>query len=189
MSTVTEWRRGAQSEVLGERLTVGCRSADGITVSGRSVVPSLLIVASIGVVSCGPGGIDGVRNRQRLDSTADLLAQGYTPEVSSCVTGLLDGRSGESTRSELIATCQRASDMLAEAGKDHRSRFRSRDPPPTATTRCWTRCGTCVTVVTAPHAMRCGSGRPVGSEYEEFGVTCGNRPDVLNCSDLVLADE
>lgn len=25
---------------------------------------------------------------------------------------------------------------------------------------------------------------PVGSEYEEFGLTCGNRPDVIDCSTI-----
>ena len=25
---------------------------------------------------------------------------------------------------------------------------------------------------------------PVGSEYERFGVSCGDRPDVLDCAEL-----
>ncbi len=30
---------------------------------------------------------------------------------------------------------------------------------------------------------------PIGSEYEQFGVTCGNRPDLLDCTaELVLDD-
>lgn len=29
---------------------------------------------------------------------------------------------------------------------------------------------------------------PIGSEYEEFGVTCGARPDVLHCEELDLVE-
>ena len=28
------------------------------------------------------------------------------------------------------------------------------------------------------------SRAPIGSEYERFGVTCGEREEILNCSDL-----
>ncbi len=155
---------------------------------GRGVVPSLLIVASIGLVSCGLAGTT-VSEPAGLDSTADLLAQGYTPEVSSCVVGLLDSRTGESTRSELIATCQRASDMLVEAGKE---------PPVEIPFSGPTTYGDDPVLDSLWDLCELGDGgacdalwerAPVGSEYEEFGVTCGNRPDVLNCSDLVLADE
>ncbi len=30
---------------------------------------------------------------------------------------------------------------------------------------------------------------PIGSEYERFGVTCGEREEVLNCSDLTLESD
>lgn len=30
---------------------------------------------------------------------------------------------------------------------------------------------------------------PVGSVYESFGVTCGNRPEVLNCTEELTLDE
>ena len=117
-------------------------------------------------------------------TVVDLMDQGYSAEVSSCVVGLADGEVPGPAQTELIESCQRASDMLNTS--DDVPEELPFDQPSTygddaALDLLWDECAdgsgeACDTL---------WSNAPLGSEYEEFGVSCGARPDILNCAELV----
>lgn len=99
----------------------------------------------------------------------------------------------EAATDELVANCERAREVIdgAAAPDDTQGQamamtdqpFTLGDDP--TLDGLWTACAD-------------GSGRscdqlfaaaPVGSEYEEFGVSCGNRPELLHCGDLDVLPE
>jgi hypothetical protein len=115
----------------------------------------------------------------------DLIAEGYSIEVSNCVTGLGSGlRSGDS-QSELITACERAEEMLNAPERipddlPFTGPVAYGDDP--ELDELWDRCE-------AGDGGACDelwSLAAIGSEYERFGVTCGEREEVLNCTDLTL---
>lgn len=117
-------------------------------------------------------------------TVVDLMDQGYTAEVSSCVVGLADGEVPGPAQIELIESCQRASDMLNAS--DEAPEQLPFDQPSAygddaALDLLWDECadgsgGAC---------DQLWSNAPLGSAYEEFGVSCGDRPNILNCAELV----
>lgn len=117
-------------------------------------------------------------------SVGDLVAEGHSPEVADCVLGLADGTAADGPSDALIDSCSRAEAMLNEPeSKPVELAFAG----PTAygddpvLDGLWDRCE-------AGEGMACDElweRAPVDSDYERFGVTCGERQNVLNCSELV----
>ncbi len=69
-----------------------------------------VVVAVLIMTSCsGPPPAPEVTQETRV---GDLVAEGYSIEVSNCVTGLADGLGAGDSRSELIQACERAEEML-----------------------------------------------------------------------------
>lgn len=124
---------------------------------------------------------------ERPDTVSELIDEGFSADVASCVIGLADGEVPDETQSELIESCQRASDMMNT----------EEEPPPDLPFDQPSTYGDDPELDVLWDDCEAGSGTscdllwsnsPVGSEYEEFGVSCGNRPDVLNCAELTLAE-
>ena len=122
-----------------------------------------------------------------------LADEGLRAEVIECVLRLggRDLRVGpldEAARDELVALCRSVRPELAAADVDF-------DPPETLADvdrGPWTR-GDDPALDELWAACEAGDGSacdrlfaeaPVGSAYEVFGLTCGDRPDVLDCQDL-----
>ncbi|MFW2384021.1 MAG: hypothetical protein ACN4GZ_19875 [Acidimicrobiales bacterium] len=145
-----------------------------------------MVVAVLALTSCSsPAPIAEVTRETRV---GDLVADGYSIEVSNCVTGLADGlRSGDS-RTELIQACERAEEMLnapEEVPDDIAfvGPIAYGDDP--VLDELWDRCAD-------GDGVACDalwSEAPIGSEYERFGVTCGEREEVLNCADLTIESD
>lgn len=130
---------------------------------------------------------------QQVDIFQDnLLDDGVDGDVADCVTRLAehDLRSGgidPVALDELILNCERAEDILNDQGTDDQAGrtlafadgpFTLGDDP--QLDRLWQECAD-------------GSGAacdelfaesPIGSDYEQFGVTCGDRNEVLDCAEL-----
>ena len=120
-----------------------------------------------------------------------LLDEGASQTVVECVTRLAsyDLRSGDIDSvelDELVLNCERADEILNGGADDEGGESLAfADGPYTlgddpTLDRLWTSCAD-------------GSGAacndlfeqsPVGSDYEQFGVSCGNRDDVLDCAEL-----
>ncbi|NNF55022.1 MAG: hypothetical protein HKN03_11345 [Acidimicrobiales bacterium] len=120
----------------------------------------------------------------RPATVVDLMDQGYSAEVSSCVVGLADGEPEGPAQTELIESCERASDMLNTS--DEPPEELPFDQPSTygddaALDLLWDECEQ----GSGQACDKLWSNAPLGSEYEEFGVSCGARPEILNCSELV----
>ena len=115
----------------------------------------------------------------------DLVAEGHSVEVSNCVTGLAEGLREGDGQSELIAACESAEEMLnAPEEVPEEIAFvgpltYGDDPELDAL---WDQCE-------AGEGSACDQLwelAPVDSEYERFGITCGERENVLDCADITL---
>ncbi len=138
----------------------------------------------------------------RDDAIASLIADGSSNDVAQCVIGLLSGsvepaavldpslRSGSDQLliEEATVNCELASDLLAddvappsELAFDLTPQIYGDDP---VLDQLWDSCEAGV-------GAACDSLwrlAPIGSSYERFGVTCGERFEVLDCTDLDLRD-
>ena len=132
----------------------------------------------------------------RVDQLQDeLVGGGATPDVAECVTRLAryDLRTGDLdpiALDELKLNCERAERILNDDGGDDDQTLAFVDGPHTLgddpeLDRLWRACAD-------------GSGQacddlfresPVGSEYERFGVSCGDRDGILDCRELDEIDE
>ena len=126
---------------------------------------------------------------------ADLIGDGATADVAECVTRLAehDLRVGDLdpvTLDELVLNCERADTVLngTDSGESV-GPLASVDGPSTL--------GDDPELDALWRACADGSGQacdelfeqsPVGSEYEQFGVSCGRRDDMLNCRELDETD-
>lgn len=119
------------------------------------------------------------------DVVQELLGEGHSVEVSSCVAGLGESRDTTASLAQLIEACSRAAALLNEPDS----------PPPTLAMVGPTHYGDDSTLDALWDRCAAGDGSacdelwessPVGSAYEQFGVTCGDRPEVLDCGDLAL---
>lgn len=144
---------------------------------------AVVVVAALIITACSnPAPIAEVTQETRV---GDLVAEGYSIEVSNCVTGLADGLRNGDLQSELVRACERAEEMLnapEEVPDDipFAGPVAYGDDP--VLDELWDRCE-------AGEGVACDElweQAPIGSEYERFGVTCGEREEVLNCSDLTL---
>ncbi len=141
----------------------------------------VVVMAVLTTAACSsPAPAPEVTRETRV---GDLVAEGYSIEVSNCVSGLADGLGDGDSRSQLIQACERAEEMLNapdEVPEDlpFVGPISYGDDP--ALDRLWDRCE-------SGDGIACDElweQAPIGSEYERFGVTCGEREEVLNCSDL-----
>ncbi len=162
----------------------------------RSVtVPVLAVLIGMGLVLVGCAGTPPeptLEGRVEL-AEAELVEDGADPDVADCVVrlarhelrrGSLDGV----TRDELLVSCERA--QAAKSGKaDVPPSLSYADGPDTlgddpALDRLWRSCE-------EGSGVACDqlfADSPVGSDYEQFGVSCGRRDELLDCSELDEAD-
>ncbi len=127
-----------------------------------------------------------------MDRTeAELTEAGASAEVAACVVRLArhDLRAGpidDLTRDELLLSCERTQALLdGDADLDESDSLAFVDGPNTL--------GDDPVLDDLWRSCEDGSGAacdelferaPVGSDYEWFGVTCGERDEVLHCSEL-----
>lgn len=161
--------------------------------SFRSTATRLRVVVLALLALGGCASRDTVPSVEELSSelTSELLAEGHETGVVECVVDLAQRRfrSGELdavTRDELVRGCTQAREV--EVAVDA--------PPPTtdslaftepigrgddpALDALWDRCA-------AGSGAACDelfAQAPLGSDYETFGLTCGERDDVLDCAEL-----
>lgn len=121
---------------------------------------------------------------------------GLTPSVADCVVGLSERRdlvrlnptetddpATQLMIEEFIASCVTA-DALVNATEEPPERLALSDEPFTygdndELDELWADCES----GDGSACDRLWEIAPVGSNYEEFGVTCGHRPELLNCSE------
>lgn len=153
----------------------------------RPLCRIVIIPAVVLGSSCSAPPVDVVEPAS-TDIVRDLLDQGFSLEVSSCVAGFAETSDTLESHEELIDACTRASALLHQP----------ESPPSTLPMGGPTSYGDDTTLDALWDACAGGDGTacdelwessPVGSEYEEFGVTCGNRPAVLDCGELVDGHE
>lgn len=129
---------------------------------------------------------------ERIEQTqVELVEAGVAPDVADCVVRLArqdlrDGPIDELTRDELLVSCERTRALLdREDEADDPERLAFDDGPNTL--------GDDPVLDSLWRSCEQGSGAacdelfeqaPLGSDYERFGVNCGDRDDVLNCSEL-----
>lgn len=150
----------------------------------RRACRTLLVPILLVGISCSGPSIEVVEPTPDA-LVRELLEEGYSVEVSSCVAGLGESSETMTSRTELIEACSRASALLDEPD----------GPPPTLAMVGPTSYGDDPVLDALWDACAAGDGSacdelwessPVGSAYEEFGVTCGERPEVLDCGDLAV---
>lgn len=156
----------------------------------RRVVVSA--VASVVVVAgCSDPPPELTLDERIEQAQLELVEAGASPEVADCVVRLArqDLRVGpidELTRDELLLTCERTQALLDGEGEvDDGDVLAFVEGPDTlgddpALDALWRSCEE-------------GSGAacdelfelaPLGSDYERFGVSCGDRDELLLCSEL-----
>lgn len=156
-----------------------------------AAIPAILVVVAIAATGCS-GSAQELTVEDRIEQVeAELVGAGTSEEVAACVVRLArhDLRRGpldDVTRSELVLTCDRAQAILdGDGGGTEPASAANAQGPNTlgddpALDRLWLMCEQ-------------GSGAacdelfeqsPVGSEYELFAVSCGQRDEVLRCSEL-----
>ena len=156
----------------------------------RGVSTAVVLLAAT-VVGCSET-VPELTMDERLDQArTQLVADGVTPEVATCVVRLArhDLRIGaldDLTRDELVRSCERAQVVLNGGGgaaPDDSLAFT--EGPDTL--------GDDPTLDALWRSCEEGSGAacdqlfteaPTGSDYEWFGVSCGDRDEILHCSEL-----
>ncbi len=155
------------------------------------------IVATVALVL---GGCSSETPEVTLDerveqAEAELVADGATAEVAACVVRLArhDLRRGELddlVADELLLTCERAESILDGGESDDVGSLAFVDGPDTlgddrVLDDLWRACA-------EGSGLACDElfeKAPVGSDYERFGVSCGDREEILHCSELDAEDE
>ncbi len=164
-----------------------------------------LVVLSFGLSACSMLTTqDQAAQLTEEDVRSELISDGSSNEVADCIIRLAEGEivrgSYDSVlRAELEAACAAAQDVIADndstggdgvVGVDGTQDLAFVDGPSNygddpALDQLWDQCED-------------GSGAacdelfntsPLDSGYEQFGLTCGDRPDVAKCSDLDEAEK
>ena len=160
-----------------------------LTCSARAT--GVAIVALVALAGCADSTPELTIDQQVDLAQTELLDAGATPEVAACVVRLArdDLRVGpidELTRDELILSCERAQAVLdGDDSPPDDGSLAFVDGPDTL--------GDDAALDSLWRSCEDGSGAacdelfekaPVGSGYELFGVSCGERDEVLRCSEL-----
>ena len=180
------------SAQVRQRAIRSCRRCRRLASTVLNIRLLTAVVLAVCLLCTGCVEADPVPTAQEVvDRTESaLIAQGLSTEVAECVVrlGRYDLRVGpldDVTADELTLTCERAQSVLDGGDGDDDSTPTAVDGPDTlgddsSLDQLWRKC-------------EGGSGSdcdelfrqaPVGSDYEQFGVSCGRRDDVLNCSEL-----
>lgn len=150
-----------------------------------------LVGCAIVLACCSDPTPEFTVDERTEQAQVELVEAGASPEVADCVVRLARqelrvGPIDELTRDELLLTCERTQALLDGADEaDGADRLAFVDGPDTfgddpALDSLWRGCEE-------------GSGAacdelfeqaPVGSDYERFGVSCGDRDEMLFCSEL-----
>lgn len=162
----------------------------------KRCVVGLFLLVLLGS-SCGRAEFGYISTAEEL--TEDIIKNGAAPEIADCVQGMaiqderlteldLDNESDRVYLEDLQQSCERADNLTK--------------PPPIAPEeipfagpqtygddvgldQLWDECE-------AGDGTKCDllfESAPVDSEYESFGVTCGDRPGIFDCSeDLILKE-
>ncbi|MDH4276444.1 MAG: hypothetical protein OEZ14_05685 [Acidimicrobiia bacterium] len=154
-------------------------------------LPVVVVVGVLVVAGCSDPAPELTIDERIEQEQVELVEAGASPEVADCVVRLArqDLRSGpidELTRDELLVSCERTQALFdgVDVVEDPDA-LASVDGPDTlgddpALDSLWRSC-------------EGGSGAacddlfeqaPVGSDYERFGVSCGDRDEILRCSEL-----
>lgn len=126
------------------------------------------------------------------EAEVELAAQGVEPSVVACVVSggrheLEWGPLTEAALDELLRNCRDADRRTDEAENNEEPvdelamldrRWTLGDDP--ALDVLWADCE----AGTGSACDELFEQSPVGSHYESFGLTCGDRPDLLNCAEL-----
>jgi hypothetical protein len=126
-----------------------------------------------------------------------LAAEGVPADVVECVLRVAErelevAELDPALEDDLVASCGAARDEIARAGAPEEppdDRLALVDQPDTfgddpVLDELWTACE-------AGSGAACDelfARAPIGSGYEGFGVSCGDRPDVLHCAELDRPD-
>ncbi len=166
-------------------------AADGV-VGGRVGPIVLAALVAAGLAGCAQSAPAPTIDERADQAHDDLIEAGASPEVAACVVRLArdDLRSGpidDLAREELLLSCERAQAVLDGDGDGAvaTDSLAFVEGPDTlgddpALDSLWRSCED-------------GSGAacdelferaPLGSDYERFGVSCGDRDEVLRCSEL-----
>ncbi len=156
----------------------------------RSV--SRLILIALLAVSCGRAEFSLTSTADELVS--DVMSQGAAPDVAECVRGMaiqderlttldLSNSSDKVYVDDLQASCERAA-RLSEPTLETPDEIPFVGPQTYGDDpeldRLWEGCE----AGDGPMCDELFETAPVDSDYESFGVTCGNREGVLNCAEL-----
>lgn len=168
--------------------------------AGRSIGPASVLALALALIVVGcSGAADGEDPDQAVVLEERLAADGTDPEVASCVLHvgrkeLERGELSDAAIDELLVNCHEAQRVITGIDQALEPEADRVLTELAMTTSVWTR-GDDPTLDQLWDACEAGSGAacdelfeasPSGSDYEEFGVSCGDRPDVLNCEELDL---
>ena len=164
----------------------------------------MLLVGGFTVASCTfPGGTEQQSSPEDL-FRAELVDDGTDEDVAECVLRLGKGQIEQESLSEvaadeLLVICERSQSDLGSSSStaadsdsdsdsdsdDGENELALADQPFTfgddlALDQMWTDCEAGVGIA----CDQLFDESPVGSEYELFGVSCGEREDIANCVEL-----
>ncbi len=130
------------------------------------------------------------------DAVAAFAADGHSEDVAECIVGLVSGRidpaalvgdvqlteAEELALDEATTNCELASELLSSDPEPPTDLAFDAEPrdygDDAALDRLWDACEGGL----GEACDELWAEAPVGSNYERFGVTCGERFDVLNCT-------
>ena len=157
----------------------------------------LVALAALILISASCGGEAEPLSQREISEV--LIADGLDKDVADCIAGI-EIRSGnygdEATKqrvAELAASCQEAQQALADAessnsDEENPNELAFSEPNDFGDDEIldslWFDCE-------SGKGSSCDesfSKSPIGSEYEKDGLSCGERPDILHCTELDLED-
>ncbi len=188
----------ARAPIGGNRLIE--RERDRWDTVRRSFVPALGCIAAVIVASCSSPAEPEPISAQELVELH--VSDGVNDDIALCAISILvDDVDPEMLRpdadpspidelaiSETFAACGSANELLAEGNDEPQELAFSNEPQiygdDRALDKLWDGCE-------AGDGQACDDlweQAPVGSVYEQFGVTCGDRFEILNCADELIVD-
>lgn len=164
----------------------------------RLFVPIVVPLALVAIAITGFNDDSVVPTVEELSTelAGELAAQGHEPDVIDCVVGIAErrfryGSLDDTTRDELVNSCEMAQKGLnnvepeiPEAEPQSVGGVKTYGDDPELD-RLWDRCK-------EGEGSACDelfNKSPLGSAYEEFGLSCGQRQEVLDCTELDRSEE